>query len=124
MFGEFKEFINKGNAIDLAVGVVVGAAFGKIVNSLVADIIMPLVGLATGGVSFLDRFVALNGGDYATLEAAREAGAPVLAYGSFMNSVVEFFIIAFSIFIVVRQINRLRSKVSLWNADGGPRTEG
>ena len=108
MFGEFKEFINKGNAIDLAVGVVVGAAFGKIVNSLVADIIMPLVGLATGGVSFLDRFVALNGGDYATLEAAREAGAPVLAYGSFMNSVVEFFIIAFSIFIVVRQINRLR----------------
>ena len=123
MFGEFKEFINKGNAIDLAVGVVVGAAFGKIVNSLVADIIMPLVGLATGGVRFVDRFITLNGGDYATLEAARADAAPVLAYGSFINTIVEFFIIAFSIFIVVRQINRLRGKVSLWNADGGPRTE-
>ena len=123
MFGEFKEFINKGNAIDLAVGVVVGAAFGKIVNSLVADIIMPLVGLATGGVRFVDRFITLNGGDYATLEAARAHAAPVLAYGSFINTIVEFFIIAFSIFIVVRQINRLRGKVSLWNADGGPRTE-
>jgi len=124
MFGEFKEFINKGNAIDLAVGVVVGAAFGKIVNSLVADIIMPLVGLATGGVRFVDRFITLNGGDYLTLEAAREAGAPVLAYGSFINTIVEFFIIAFSIFIVVRQINRLRSQVGLWTKDGGPRTEG
>jgi len=110
MFGEFREFINKGNAIDLAVGVVVGAAFGKIVNSLVADIIMPLVGLATGGVDFSNRFVALNGMAYDTLEAARAAEAPVLAYGAFLNSVVEFFIIAFSIFIVVRQINRLRSK--------------
>jgi large conductance mechanosensitive channel len=110
MLGEFKEFINKGNAIDLAVGVVVGAAFGKIVNSLVADIIMPLVGLATGGVDFSNRFVALDGASYATLEAAREAAAPVLAYGAFLDSVVEFLIIAFSIFIVVRQINRLRSK--------------
>ena len=108
MFKEFKAFINQGNAIDLAVGVVIGAAFGKIVNSLVADIIMPLIGLATGGVAFTDRFVALNGQVYATLEEARKAEAPVLAYGAFIDSVVEFFIIAFAIFLVVKQINRFR----------------
>lgn len=105
---EFKEFVNQGNAMDLAVGVVVGAAFGKIVNSLVADIVMPVVGLPLGKVNFVDRFVALNGQDYGTLELARKANAPVLAYGAFVNSIVEFLIIAFSIFMVVRQINRWR----------------
>ena len=111
MFSEFKTFIDKGNAIDLAVGVVIGAAFGKIVNSLVADVIMPLVGLLTGGADFSNRFIVLAGGDgrtFETLAAAREAGAAVLAYGAFVNVVVEFFIVAFSIFLVVRQINRLR----------------
>lgn len=108
MFSEFKQFVNQGNAIDLAVGLVIGAAFGKIVNSLVADVIMPVVGLALGGVDFVNRFVVLGGGAYPTLAEAREAGAPVLAYGAFINTIVEFFIVAFSIFLVVRQINRMR----------------
>jgi large conductance mechanosensitive channel len=108
MWKEFKAFVNQGNALDLAVGVVIGAAFGKIVNSLVNDIIMPLVGLLTGGVDFADRFVALNGQDYATLDAAKAAKAPVLAYGVFINTIVEFLIVAFSIFLVVRQMNKWR----------------
>lgn len=108
MLKEFREFVNQGNAIDLAVGIIIGAAFGKIVNSLVADIIMPVVGLALGRVDFADRFVSLNGQAYDTLRLAREAGAPVLAYGAFINTIVEFLIVAFSIFLVVKQMNRLR----------------
>ena len=110
MFKEFKEFVNQGNAIDLAVGLVIGAAFGKIVNSLVADIIMPVVGLALGRVNFVDRFVALNGQAYESLKVARDAGAPVLAYGAFINTIVEFLIVAFAIFLVVKQMNRLRGE--------------
>ena len=109
MFAEFKTFVNQGNAIDLAVGLVIGAAFGKIVNSLVADLIMPVLGLALGRVDFANRFVSLNGDAYATLAAAREAGAPVLAYGAFVNTIVEFLVVAFSIFLVVRQMNRMRA---------------
>jgi large conductance mechanosensitive channel len=109
MFAEFRKFVNQGNAIDLAVGLVIGAAFGKIVNSLVADVIMPVLGLALGRVDFANRFVSLNGDAYATLAAAREAGAPVLAYGAFINTIVEFLVVAFSIFLVVRQINRVRA---------------
>ncbi len=108
MWKEFKAFVNQGNALDLAVGVVIGAAFGKIVNSLVNDILMPLVGLLTGGVDFANRFVALNGQAYPTLEAAKAAKAPILAYGVFINTIVEFVIVAFSIFIVVRQVNKWR----------------
>jgi large conductance mechanosensitive channel len=108
MFSEFRQFVNQGNAIDLAVGVVIGAAFGKIVNSLVADIIMPVLGLALGRVDFANRYVSLNGEAYPTLAAAREAGAPVLAYGAFVNVVVEFLVVALAIFLVVRQINRFR----------------
>jgi large conductance mechanosensitive channel len=108
MFKEFKAFVNQGNAMDLAVGVIIGAAFGKIVNSLVNDIIMPVVGRLTGGVDFKDKFFALDGQTFANLEAAKAASAPVLAYGAFINTVVEFFIIAFSIFLVVRQINKWR----------------
>lgn len=108
MIKEFKEFVNQGNAMDLAVGVVIGAAFGKIVNSLVNDVVMPVVGLGLGRVNFNERFLALNGQGYETLERARQANAPILAYGAFVNSIVEFLIIAFSIFLVVRQINRLR----------------
>jgi len=109
MFAEFKTFVNQGNAIDLAVGLVIGAAFGKIVNSLVADVIMPVLGLALGRVDFANRFVSLSGDAYATLAAAREAGAPVLAYGAFINTIVEFLVVAFAIFLVVRQMNRMRA---------------
>jgi large conductance mechanosensitive channel len=111
MFQEFREFVNKGNAIDLAVGVVIGAAFGKIVDSLVNDIVMPIVGLVTGGVDFSSRFVVLAGdaGTFATVAEARAAGVPVLAYGMFINTIVQLFIIAFAIFLVVKQINRFRT---------------
>jgi large conductance mechanosensitive channel len=111
MWKEFKAFINQGNAIDLAVGVVIGAAFGKIVNSLVNDVVMPLIGTLTGGVDFRDRFIQIGGATHqATLDLARkEGGAVVIAYGAFINTIVEFFIIAFSIFLVVRQINRWRT---------------
>lgn len=107
MFKEFKAFVNQGNALDLAVGVIVGAAFGKIVNSLVNDIVMPVVSLLTGRVDFKNLFVALGGQTIADLEEARKAGA-VLAYGAFINTIVEFFIVAFSIFLFVRQINKWR----------------
>jgi large conductance mechanosensitive channel len=110
MIQEFKAFVNQGNAIDLAVGVVIGAAFGKIVNSMVNDIIMPLVGRLIGQVDFRQLFVALNGRSYPNIEAALADKAPVLAYGVFINTIVEFLVIAFSIFLVVRQINRWRGK--------------
>ncbi len=104
---EFKEFALKGNAIDLAVGVVIGGAFGKIVNSMVADLINPLLGLLTRGVNLADKWVALDGNTYATIDEAKKAGAAVLTYGNFLNSVIEFFLIALAIFIVIKQINRL-----------------
>lgn len=108
MWKEFKAFVNQGNAVDLAVGVIIGAAFGKIVNSLVNDLIMPLIGVLTGGVDFANRFIVLGSTSYATLADARAAKAPVLAYGNFINAVVEFFIVAFAIFLVVRQMNKWR----------------
>ena len=110
MLREFREFVSKGNAIDLAVGVIIGAAFGKIVDSLVNDIVMPIIGLITGGVDFSARFLVLGQttSPFATVAEARAAGLPVLAYGVFINTVVQFFIVAFAIFLVVRQINRLR----------------
>jgi large conductance mechanosensitive channel len=108
MWKEFKTFVNQGNAMDLAVGVVIGAAFAKIVNSLVNDLIMPVVGLLMGRVDFKQLFVARNGKTYANLADAQADKAPILAYGMFINSIVEFLIIAFSVFLVVRQINRWR----------------
>jgi large conductance mechanosensitive channel len=108
MMSEFKEFAMKGSVMDLAVGVVIGGAFQKIVDSMVNDLIMPLVGLATGGVDFTNRFLVLQGGPYDSLEAAKEAGAPVLAYGSFINQVVVFLIVAFSLFMVIKGVNRMR----------------
>ena len=107
MFQEFKAFVNQGNALDLAVGVIIGAAFGKIVASVVNDIIMPILSLALGRVEFTNMFVALNGQAGATLEEARKGGA-VIAYGTFINNIVEFLIIAFTIFVIVRQINKWR----------------
>ena len=104
---EFKEFAMKGNVMDMAVGVIIGGAFGKIVSSLVDDILMPLIGKATGGVSFTDLFVNLGDGEYSTLAAAKEAGAAVFAYGQFIQNVVDFLIVAFCIFMVIKGINKL-----------------
>jgi large conductance mechanosensitive channel len=106
MFSEFKKFIMRGNVMDLAVGVIIGAAFGKIVDSLVNDMIMPAVGLF-GKIDFSSLFIALDGKEYATLADAKKAMAPVLAYGSFINNVVNFLILAFIIFMMVRGVNRL-----------------
>ena len=108
MVSEFKEFIMRGNVMDMAVGVVVGGAFSNIVTSLVNDIIMPIVSLATGKVNFSDLFISLNGEKYASLAAAQEAGASVFAYGSFIQAIVNFLIIAFCIFMVVKAINKLK----------------
>lgn len=108
MMDEFKEFAVKGNVMDLAVGVVIGAAFNKIVSSLVDDIIMPLVGLMLGGRDFKGLFVALDGNAYATIEAAKEAGAGTLNYGNLIQNLVDFLIVAFTLFIVVKGMNRLR----------------
>jgi large conductance mechanosensitive channel len=108
MWKEFREFIAKGNVMDLAVGVIIGAAFGKVVASLVADILMPPLGMLFGGVSFSDLFVDLSGGSYRTLAEAKTAGAPVVAYGVFLNTILEFLVVAFAIFLMVRQFNRMR----------------
>ena len=107
MFSEFKKFIMRGNVLDLAVGVIIGTAFGKIVTSLVNDVLMPVVSLATGKVDFSGLFISLNGQSYATLADAKKAAAPTLNYGAFINTVIEFLIIAVVIFIVVKQVNRL-----------------
>lgn len=109
MLKEFKEFAIKGNAVDLAVGVIIGAAFGKIVTSLVEDIIMPPIGLFAGHLDFSNLFVALNGQVYPNLKAAKDAGAPILAYGLFLNNVINFIIVAFAVFLLVRQINKMKS---------------
>ena len=106
MFAEFKKFIMRGNVMDLAIGVIIGAAFGKIVTSLVNDIFMPVIGLALGAVDFSNRFVSLNGKVYDTLAAAKADKAPTLNYGLFINTIIEFLIIAFVIFLVVKQLNR------------------
>ena len=108
MLKEFKEFAMRGNVVDLAVGVIIGAAFGKIVTSLVNDIIMPPIGRLMGGVDFSNLFVNLGSGDYPSLAAAKEAGAPVISYGVFINSVLDFLIVAFAIFLLVRAINRMK----------------
>ena len=108
----FKEFAMRGNFIDLAVGVVIGAAFGKVVSSLVSDIIMPPIGVLLGGIDFSDFFITLNGKHAATLAEAKAAGIPVLAYGSFLNAIVQFLIVAFAIYIVIKQVNRLFPKPS------------
>jgi large conductance mechanosensitive channel len=110
LFQEFKEFALRGNVVDLAVGLVIGAAFGAIVNSLVADVIMPPIGLLMGNVDFSDLFINLSGQDYPSLAAARAAGAPVIAYGAFINAVINFVIVALAIFIVVKGMNQLRRK--------------
>ncbi|NLV75568.1 MAG: large conductance mechanosensitive channel protein MscL [Tissierellia bacterium] len=108
MYKEFKEFAIKGNVIDLAIGVIISGAFGKIVSSLVNDIIMPIIGGLIGKVDFTNFFISLDGNKYATLQQAKDAGAATLNYGVFLNTVIEFLIISFSLFLVVRQINKLK----------------
>jgi large conductance mechanosensitive channel len=107
MFKEFKAFAMRGNVLDLAVGVIIGAAFGAIVNSLVNDIIMPPIGKLMGGMDFKDLFFPLDGKAYESLAIAKMAGAPVIAYGSFLNTIINFLIISFSIFLLIRQVNKL-----------------
>jgi large conductance mechanosensitive channel len=106
MLKEFWDFAMRGNMLDLAVAVIIGAAFGAIVTSLVNDVIMPPIGLALGRVDFKDLFFALNGQSYPSLAAAKAAGAPVLAYGAFINTIINFLIIAFAVFLVIKQVNR------------------
>ncbi len=110
MIQEFKDFIAKGNVMDMAVGIIVGAAFTAIVNSLVKDIINPFIGLFTGGMDFTNNYAVLKGdvAPGASLEAAREAGASIFAYGSFFMAVINFFIIAFVVFMLVKQVNRVK----------------
>jgi large conductance mechanosensitive channel len=108
MWREFREFAMRGNVVDLAVGIIIGAAFTTIVNSLVNDLIMPPIGLLIGGIDFSSFFVTLKGGSYPTIEAAKAAGAVTLNYGVFINAVLRFVIVAFAVFVLVKQINRLQ----------------
>ncbi|WP_298437515.1 large conductance mechanosensitive channel protein MscL [Geobacter sp.] len=110
MLKEFKEFALKGNVIDLAVAVIIGGAFGKIVTSFVNDILMPPMGLLLGKMDFTNLFINLSGKEYPSLKAARDAGAPVISYGVFINTVLDFIIVAFAIFLVIRQINRMKKE--------------
>ncbi len=107
---EFKEFAVKGNALDLAIGVIIGAEFGKIVASLVSDIIMPPIGQLIGGVQFSSLFWSLNGQVYATLQDAKVANAPVIAYGSFIETIFRFLIVVFSVFMMVKLINKMKKE--------------
>ncbi|HHO49157.1 MAG TPA: large conductance mechanosensitive channel protein MscL [Desulfobacteraceae bacterium] len=112
MFKEFKEFAMRGNVVDMAVGIIIGGAFGTIVQSLVADVLMPPIGMLLGGVDFANFFLTLKegtaAGPYATLAAAQEAGAVVISYGVFINAVISFLIVAFAVFLLIRGINRMQ----------------
>ncbi|MGH9461508.1 MAG: large-conductance mechanosensitive channel protein MscL [Vicinamibacteria bacterium] len=110
MFKEFKEFAMRGNVLDMAVGIILGAAFGKVITSLVNDLLMPPIGMLLGRVDFGSLFLNLSGTDYPTLAAAQEAGAPTINYGIFLNTVLDFLIVAFAIFLLIRQVNRLKRK--------------
>ena len=110
MLKEFKEFAMRGSVLDLAVGVIIGAAFGKIVTSLVEDVLMPPLGLVLGKVNFSDLFISLNGKHYDALAAAKAASAPTLNYGNFINTIINFLIVAFCVFLLVRSVNRWMPK--------------
>lgn len=123
MLKEFRDFAMRGNVIDLAVAVIIGAAFGKIVTSLVNDIVMPPIGLLLGGADFTDLFITLQGERHESLVAAQEAGAVTLNYGVFVNTVIQFLVIAFAIFIVIRQINKLKKQEKEAAPPAPPRQE-
>lgn len=120
---EFKEFIARGNVMDLAVAVIIGGAFGKIVTSLVDDVIMPVIAYITGGINFDDMFITLDGSKHATLAAAKEAGAPVMGLGAFIGNVLNFLIIALVIFIMIRQINRVKKRFEKEEEEAAPTTK-
>lgn len=108
---EFREFAMRGNVVDLAIGIIIGAEFGKIVNSMVNDIIMPPIGMILNGVNFNELYFALDGKDYESLAKAKEAGAPVFGYGAFIQSIINFLIVAFAVFMIIKAMNKLQSKV-------------
>lgn len=108
MLNEFKAFIAKGNVVDLAVGIIIGAAFTAIVNSLVSDLINPIIGVVTGGIDFSNLFINLGSTEFTSLAAARDAGAPVFAYGAFITAVINFMIIAWVVFLLVKAVNKLK----------------
>lgn len=108
MLKEFKEFATKGNMLDMAVGIVLGVAFGRIISSLVGDILMPPLGWLIGRVDFSNLFLAMSETHYASIAEAKKAGVPVIGYGLFINSIIDFIIVSFALFLIVRQINRLR----------------
>ena len=110
MLSEFKNFAMRGNVVDMAVGIVIGAAFGKIVSSFVNDVIMPPIGMLMGGVDFSNLFINLGDGVFASLAAAEEAGAPIIKYGIFINTILDFVIVAFAIFMVVRAMNKMKKQ--------------
>jgi large conductance mechanosensitive channel len=110
MLKEFKEFAMRGNVLDMAVGIIIGAAFGKIVSSFVADVLMPPIGLLLGKVDFSNLFLNLSGQSYPSLDAAKAAGAPTMNYGMFLNTVIDFVIVAFAIFMVIKGMNALKRK--------------
>lgn len=123
MLNEFKKFIMRGNVIDMAVGIVIGVAFGKIISSLVKDILMPPIGMLLGGVDFSSLFIDLSGNGYETLAEATEAGAPVIRYGIFINTIIEFLIIAFALFLVIKGINALQEMKKKEEAPAAPTTK-
>jgi large conductance mechanosensitive channel len=108
MLKEFKEFAMRGNVVDMAVGIIIGAAFGKIISSFVNDILMPPIGLLLGKVNFSNLFIDLSGKNFATLEEATKAGAATINYGLFFNTILDFVIVAFAVFLMIRQINRMK----------------
>ena len=110
MLKDFKEFIMRGNVLDLAVGIIIGGAFGKIVSSFVSDILMPPLGLIMGKVNFADMFINLSDKPYPTVAAAKAAGAPTINYGMFINTVIDFVIVAFAIYLMIQQVNRFKKK--------------
>ncbi len=120
MFREFREFALKGNVVDLAVGVIIGAAFGKITTSLVNDIIMPPIGLLLGKVDFSNLFISLSGEHYASLADAKAAGAPTLNFGLFINTCLDFAIVAFAVFLLVREINAARRRLARGQESAAP----
>ena len=120
MFKEFKKFALKGNIIDMAIGVIIGGAFGKIVTSLVSDIVMPVLSIVTGKIKFENLFIALDGGTYGTIAEAQAAGASTVNYGMFITAIIDFLIIAISIFIVISQIGKIQKKLEGKKEEAAP----
>ena len=123
MLKEFKKFIMRGNVIDMAVGVIIGAAFGKIVSSLVGDVLMPPIGRITGGVDFSNLYINLTGTTYSSLAEAQQAGAATINYGIFLNNTIDFLIIAIVLFVLINQVNKLRNKFEAADKTEAPKTK-